>query len=1409
MVIASFWLSSHTMLSKLNSYACSDAWRAQLEHLAGWEGTEAAVAISYTFDPGAPKFKVTRLKDVIRGVSAVLKQVGIYGAAVSMLDALKWLHAGAPDPRNVYALAQNAVNTSNPSQSMVEAAGVSRAAATAISCIIQAFAVTLGLVGAFAHPERDVSIMGSAAGVGARPWLERDIQARSKLGGRNADAGTNSLRQILSEIAQAAAEGAPLKSKPIEAMQAIISSLQAKGITLSTSTVPSNRVATGSTAIHSGAKEVGHLVASKTRALANVLLRYRDQAMASPCAWSAIIFVQQRLAAVSVAKLLRTLPELRDWVRVSPFMACGASFGEGAFTAEIQKEILARFKTGDLNVLVSTSVAEEGIDVRSCSLVVRFDPAATAQAFYQSRGRARVAGSHMVALVQHGDTLAEQALEAHSQYSFMVRSAVLNGATAANDDDLDDDEDLGEAMDVSTQHTSYDSEPNAAKGDLPYVVSSTGARVSIETALSLLMSYTSTLPADVYTLLRPVYRLDRYLDGMVRAAVHIPAASPVRVAAGCFARNKRRAKASAALEMCRRLHAAGALNEHLLPRRWVEEDSDDDLDEDLLFQGDDDVIAAGREAGLISNRGSGKVYIRCQPPAALSVGIKVPVKGANKATETSGVVTLHCYHWPLLESFVVMLPQPMAKDVAGSMLQEDPGSMPKLLGTLTANDKDLSLLMGCSDVLRRLAGPVCALEDGATPTYIVAPRGGDAVEDAARAVPASLPLKKRKSNAIKLIDWDTVREIVALQHVNEAVKNEGCRPFTALDVLQRRAGEFHPSLRSVNLKNRVLSTMYNKQRYVFRKMANNVGLQSPFPVDSQSPAGKSKRIAPSLADNKDFRPATYMEYYKTRWQLQNLDAKQPLVAAVSLSFKKSVLSDNSAKCDGDVGSKRGQVEYVAEHPSQEREVQLVPQVCQVHPVPAPLWGPIKAFPRYLSRFEGSLMAHELMQILHASGITDRPPLALIRQAITAPSTLDRENYETLETLGDTFIKYAVCRHLFLTNLTWHEGQLSAKKSKIVSNRRLASEAIRLGVDRHVRINPLIVKYHESDSTDCVAVMRANKLLADVVEALIGAFVQGVGHDAALRMLRVLGLIGREEEDWKDHMSSYGGCNESFGPYQPRIPLDSVEKLSQHQFCWRWIAEQAFTHASLSMFPSYQRLEFFGDALLDMMIVEKYLEQRPQASPSEIHDVRAAAVNAERLALVAIRHGFHRLLQHASAALIVCIDEVVEAAEAAVKDIAASMNSDGRGLPQTSVISIAWDELLRHNCFGLKACSAPKVLSDVVEALIAAVWLDSLGDFDTTWKFAERLMSPLPGLGHEAVPQNPVRRLHEITSQRGSSVAFEVLDVNENDSAEEGVRIRVSMDGVALGEGVAKRNRAEAKRLAAEAALEALTGGIVG
>lgn len=67
-----------------------------------------------------------------------------------------------------------------------------------------------------------------------------------------------------------------------------------------------------------------------------------------------------------------------------------------------QAETIRKFREGTLNLLVSTSVAEEGLDIPECNLVVRYGLLTNEIAQLQASGRARAKNSRYSLVAQEG-----------------------------------------------------------------------------------------------------------------------------------------------------------------------------------------------------------------------------------------------------------------------------------------------------------------------------------------------------------------------------------------------------------------------------------------------------------------------------------------------------------------------------------------------------------------------------------------------------------------------------------------------------------------------------------------------------------------------------------------------------------------------------------------------------------------------------------------------------------------------------------------------------------------------------------------------------------------------------------------------------------------------------------------------
>jgi len=118
---------------------------------------------------------------------------------------------------------------------------------------------------------------------------------------------------------------------------------------------------------------------------------YRDHRMS-------LVLVKQRSMAIALAKLLKRNAQLGErGMRVTYVVGHGRGVSNDGMSVSKQARVMNDIGKQNFDVIVATSVAEEGVDLPICDLVVQLDAPDCVRALVQVRGRARRSGSKFIA----------------------------------------------------------------------------------------------------------------------------------------------------------------------------------------------------------------------------------------------------------------------------------------------------------------------------------------------------------------------------------------------------------------------------------------------------------------------------------------------------------------------------------------------------------------------------------------------------------------------------------------------------------------------------------------------------------------------------------------------------------------------------------------------------------------------------------------------------------------------------------------------------------------------------------------------------------------------------------------------------------------------------------------------------
>ncbi|CAK7348610.1 unnamed protein product [Dovyalis caffra] len=1167
-----------------------------------------------------------------------------------------------------------------------------------------------------------------------------------------------------------------------------------------------------------GAAVADGKVTPKVQSLIKILLGYQHTED-----FRAIIFVERVVAALVLPKVFAVLPSL-SFVRCASLI--GHNNSQEMRTSQMQ-DTITKFRDGRVTLLVATSVAEEGLDIRQCNVVIRFDLAKTVLAYIQSRGRARKPGSDYILMVERGNL----------SHGAFLRNARNSEETLRKE--AIERTDLSHLKDTS-RLIAVDSIPGTV-----YQVESTGAVVSLNSAVGLIHFYCSQLPSDRYSILRPEFIMEKHEKPggptEYSCKLQLPCNAPFEKLEGPVCSSMRLAQQAVCLAACKKLHEMGAFTDMLLPDKGSGEEKDkvDQNDEGEPLPG----TARHREfyPEGVANILQGEWILCGRDGYDNSKVLRLymySVRCVNSGTSNDPFLTQVSNFAVLFgnELDAEVLSMSMDLFIARTMITK---ASLVIRGPIDITESQLASLKSFHVRLMSIVLDV-DVEPSNTPwdpakTYLFVPMVSDKFVD-----------------PIKEIDWDLVENIIGTDAWSNPLQR--ARPDVYLGTNERTLGGDRREYGFGKLRHGIAFGQKSHPTYGIRgavaqfDVVKAVGLvprrerdatemqkleltkgklmMADTCVDADALIGRIVTAAHSgkrfyvvsicsdmTAENSFPRKegylgpleySSYADYYKQKYGVELVYKQQPLIRGRGVSYCKNLLSPRFEHSDSNEGESE-------ENLDKTYYVFLPPELCLVHPLPGSLVRGAQRLPSIMRRVESMLLAVELKDIINYP-----VPASKILEALTAASCQETFCYERAELLGDAYLKWVVSRFLFLKYPQKHEGQLTRMRQQMVSNMVLYQYALNKGLQSYIQADrfapsrwaaPGVLPVFDEDAKDgdsslfdqekLLAEDRAgmdrlddgyedeiedgelesdassyrvlsSKTLADVVEALIGVYYVEGGKNAANHLMKWVGIQVEFDHEDMERASRPFNVPESV---LRSVDFDALEGALDIEFKDHGLLVEAITHASRpsSGVSCYQRLEFVGDAVLDHLITRHLFFTYTNLPPGRLTDLRAAAVNNENFARVAVKHKLHVHLRHGSSAL-----------EKQIRDFVKEVQ----------------DELLKpgFNSFGLGDCKAPKVLGDIVESIAGAIFLDSGRDTAVVWKVFQPLLHPM--VTPETLPMHPVRELQERCQQQAEGLEYKATRSGNLATVE------VFIDGVQVG--VAQNPQKKmAQKLAARNALAVL------
>uniref|UniRef100_A0AAQ5YXF6 ribonuclease III n=1 Tax=Amphiprion ocellaris TaxID=80972 RepID=A0AAQ5YXF6_AMPOC len=624
-----------------------------------------------------------------------------------------------------------------------------------------------------------------------------------------------------------------------------------------------------------------------------------------------IIFVERRYTAVVLNRLIKEAgkqdPEL---AYISSNFITGHSIGKNQLRnkqMEVefrkQEEVLRKFRAHETNLLIATSIVEEGVDIPKCNLVVRFDLPTEYRSYVQSKGRARAPVSNYIMLADTERTKAfEEDLTTYKAIEKILRNKCSKSAEVREfevEQVLDDDNILP-----------------------PYVLRSEdgGPRVTINTAIGHINRYCARLPSDPFTHLAPKCKTVETGQGRFQSTLYLPINSPLRVP-GPIMNCGRLAEKAVALVCCEKLHKIGELDDHLMPvgKETVK------YEEELDLHDEEETSVPGRP-GSTKRR-------QCYPKA-----IPECLRDSYAALEQ----TYYLY----VIGMVLTTPLPDELNFRRRKLYP-PEDTTRCFGILTA--KPIPRIPHFPVYTR--SGEVTISIELQKSGFVLTYAQLDLITRLHQYIFSHILRLEKPALEFKPTLADSAYCVLPLNVVGDS---------NTLDM----DFKFMEDIEKSEARTGIPTTQYTKQNpFTFKLEDYQDAVIIPRYRNFDQPhrfyvADVYTDLTP-LSKFPSPEYETFAEYYKTKYNLDLSNLNQPLLDVDHTSSRLNLLTPRHLNQKGKALPLSSAEKRKAKWESLQNKQILVPELCAIHPIPASLWRKAVCLPSILYRLHCLLTAEEL------------------------------------------------------------------------------------------------------------------------------------------------------------------------------------------------------------------------------------------------------------------------------------------------------------------------------------------------------------------------------------------------------------------------------------------------------------------